>query len=43
MKKLRLLILPVLFCAIAFAQDAVVKPNDALILENVPAVPASIA
>ena len=43
MKNLRLLFLPLLFCVFAFAQDAVVKPNDALILENIPAVPVSIA
>src|SRR5271169_3875920 len=43
MKKLRLLLLPLLFCGFTFSQDAVIKPNDALILENIPAVPASIA
>jgi len=43
MKRLRLLILAVLFCAVGGAQEATIKPNDALILENIPAVPASIS
>ena len=43
MKKFRLLLVPLLFCGLAFSQDAVIKPNDALILENIPPVPASIA
>lgn len=43
MKKLRLLLLPLLLCTFALAQDPVIQPNDALILENIPAVPASIA
>ncbi len=34
----------ILICAcLGFAQDGVVRPNDALILQNIPAVPASIA
>jgi Tol biopolymer transport system component len=43
MKKLRLLHCSVLLCAFTLAQDAVIKPNDALILEHIPPVPASIA
>jgi Tol biopolymer transport system component len=43
MKKLRMLILPVLLCAMSFAQEATIKPNDALILANIPPIPASIA
>jgi len=43
MKKLCMLILPVLLYAMSFAQEATIKPNDALILENIPPIPASIA
>lgn len=32
-----------LLSALSFAQEAVVPPNDALILENIPPIPASIA
>ena len=32
----------VLFGAFGFAQEAVIRPNDALILENIPPIPASI-
>lgn len=35
--------LTVVFIPVLVAQEAVTKPNDALILENIPAVPASIA
>jgi dipeptidyl aminopeptidase/acylaminoacyl peptidase len=43
MKKLRLLLLAVVLCTGCFAQDAVIAPNQNLILENIPPVPASIA
>jgi len=43
MKKLRPLLLPLLLYALSFSQEATIKPNDALILENIPPVPASIA
>ncbi len=43
MKPLRLLQCSVLLCAFALAQDAVIKPNDALIVEHIPPVPARIA
>src|SRR5271165_2178569 len=43
MKQLRLLALSLLVCVASFAQEASIKPNDALILENIPPVPASIA
>jgi dipeptidyl aminopeptidase/acylaminoacyl peptidase len=33
----------VLLASLSFAQEATIKPNDALILENIPPVPASIA
>jgi hypothetical protein len=32
-----------LTCAPLVGQEAAIKPNDALILENIPPVPASIA
>ncbi len=37
------LALVVLFASFLFAQEATIKPNDALIMENIPPVPASIA
>src|SRR5271167_703471 len=43
MNKLRLLLVPLLLCTFAFAQEATIKPNDGLILENIPPVPASVA
>ncbi len=43
MKKICLLLASFLLCASAFAQEATVKPNDALILENIPPIPAAIA
>jgi hypothetical protein len=43
MKKSWLLLTVILFCACCCAQEAVVAPNQNLILENIPPVPASIA
>ena len=43
MKKFRLLLLAVALCIGCFGQDAVIAPNQNLILQNIPPVPASIA
>ena len=43
MKKLRLLLFIIACCIGGFGQDAVVAPGQNLILENIPAIPASIA
>ena len=43
MKKSWLLLTVIVFCACCCAQEAVVAPNQNLILENIPPVPASIA
>ena len=32
-----------LLASLSFAQEATIKPNDALMLENIPPIPASIA
>jgi dipeptidyl aminopeptidase/acylaminoacyl peptidase len=42
-KKIRLLLLAFVLCAGCFGQEAVIAPNQNLILENIPPVPASIA
>jgi dipeptidyl aminopeptidase/acylaminoacyl peptidase len=43
MNRVSLLAVVVLAAGMSFAQEGVVRPNDSLILENIPAVPASIA
>jgi dipeptidyl aminopeptidase/acylaminoacyl peptidase len=43
MKTFRLLLLVVALCIGCFGQDAVIAPNQNLILQNIPPVPASIA
>ncbi len=43
MKRFRLLLPAIVLCACCFAQEAVVTPNQNLILENIPPIPASIA
>ena len=43
MKKSCLLLIVIVLSACCFAQEAVVAPNQNLILENIPPVPSSIA
>jgi dipeptidyl aminopeptidase/acylaminoacyl peptidase len=43
MKKSCLLLIVIVLCACCCAQEAIVAPNQNLILENIPPVPASIA
>jgi len=43
MKRFRLLLPAIVLCACCSAQEAVVAPNQNLILENIPPIPASIA
>jgi hypothetical protein len=43
MSRLRVLFAVVILTVFGYAQDGTIRPNDALILENIPPVPASIA